>query len=153
MGQFRDWGPPPVVGTLFTAYTLARDILAGTPVTGRRWKRPPRGCPDWCAENHTCTAQYGYPNGEHRSPPTTWRTPYGVLVATRVQGVDGAPRLELRVQANLSPGNGNLAFAQGVHLPVAVDLAVRTVLAELAWQARLGYGDDPRPHQLTGGQP
>lgn len=127
---------PPVVRLLRHAYRTAREILAHRPVAGRRWRRPARQCPGWCAGGHHCTAQHGYPGGEHRSPVTTWAPPYGALIATRVQRIDGPPRLELRVQVNLDDHDDGLALAQGMHTPIVVDLAVRTVLAELAAESK-----------------
>lgn len=52
--------------------------------TGRRWKRPARHCPDWCAGSKTwCAAREGYPNGEHRSAPLRLRArgPLGAVVS------------------------------------------------------------------------
>lgn len=126
--------PPPVIGLLRGAYQAAREVLAGVPLTGRRWRRPAQECPSWCAQDHTCTArrrELRGPLAEHRSPITTWTPDYGVLVATRVQGLDRRPRLEVRLQVNLDTRDEGLALAQGVHLPVAVHLAVQAVLAEL----------------------
>ena len=134
---------PPVIGLLRGAYRSARrrlDDLAGGTITGRRWRRPPQQCPPWCAQDHTCTARHGYPNGEHRSPVTTWRTPYGVLVATRVQGMSGRARVELRAQVRVDSDDDQLALYQGVYVPIAVDLTIKTVLAELAEHAALGHG-------------
>lgn len=53
--------------------------------TGRQWRRKPQDCPWWCASDRRCTGRLGYPSGQHRSEPITWPTPYGSLVATRVQ--------------------------------------------------------------------
>lgn len=141
---------PPVIGLLRVAYQRAREVLAGLPITGVQWRRRPEQCPPWCAQDHTCTARHRGlrgPLAEHRSPITTWRQPYGVLVATRVQGLDRRARLELRLQVNLDPTDPVLALAQGVHVPIAVDLAVRAVLAELGARRRaelLGW-----PHMIA----
>jgi hypothetical protein len=98
------------------------------PLTGRRFHRRPQECPDWCARGHACTAQYGYPKGEHRSPPITVRTSYGVIVCTRVQSVSGRGRLELRLQVDLS-ADEHLASVQAVRVAEEIDTAVRTALA------------------------
>ncbi len=143
---------PPVIAWLRVAYQTARDAWNGT-VTGRRWRRPARECPPWCAGNeagnHTCTARHGYPSGEHRSPITTWSPEYGKLIATRVQGIDGRARLELRLVIRLD-ADGNRALAQGIHLPIAVNLAVRATLAQLAEMFRprevTGWPDMPTLH-------
>ena len=99
-------------------------------VTGRRWRRPPRTCPTWCAQDHQCTARLGHPAGEHRSDPLRWRLRYGSLVATRIEGVDGAGRLEVRVVARLATDECQ-ARAQAQRLAVRIDLAVRDSLALL----------------------
>jgi hypothetical protein len=67
----------------------------------------------------------GAPAGEHRSPPATWRTEYGTLVATRVGSVDGRQWLETRTRVQLTPG---LARRQSQHVTVGIDLTVRAVL-------------------------
>jgi hypothetical protein len=90
--------------------------------------RPPRDCPIWCAGGHLCTAQYGYPAGEHRSHPISVRTSYGVMVCTRVQSIGGRGRLEIRLQVDLSRQEG-LAEAQAVQVANEVDMAVRSALA------------------------
>lgn len=142
--------PPPVVGLLRGAYQLARDLVKGYPVTGWRWRRPRRECPNWCARDHTCTVRpvYGLgpnhdgyqlpgPMSEHRSPSTTWKPEYGSLTATRVQNLSTGARVELRLQVRLSDTSDKLAFAQALYLPLAVDAAVRTLLAELELAARM----------------
>jgi len=85
-------------------------------------------CPTWCAGGHRCTARYGYPHGEHRSRPISVRTPYGVVVCTRVQNVDWRSRLEIRLQVDLS-SDERVAEAQAVQVADRVDLAVRRALA------------------------
>lgn len=104
--------------------------------TGRRWRRPPRTCPDWCGSRHgrehLCTARYGYPSGEHRSPPLRVVTSWGVLVATRVQGIsDPASRLEVRLQVDLAHDE-QLAHAQAAQVAAEVDLAVQCALTSAA---------------------
>jgi hypothetical protein len=98
------------------------------PVTRRRWRRKPSECPWWCAADHRCTARLRYPSGEHRSHPLTWRTPYGVLIATRVQTLGGTPHLDLRASVQL-PADEDVARWQGQHLPVGVDLTIRAITA------------------------
>lgn len=147
-----DGGYPEVrvLGLLRDAYRTARAALAGLPVTGWRWKRPPRDCPPWCAQDHRCTVRpvfglgadgTGYqlpgPMSEHRSPSATWRRTWGGITATRVQRLQEAPRLELRVQVQLSGESANLALAQGVQVPLVVEQAITTVLAELEVAARM----------------
>lgn len=129
-------GPPPVIGLLRVAYATARQVLTGVPVTGLRWKRPARACPNWCAKDHTCSARHGHPSGEHRSTPHRWNTTYGSLVGTFLQGIGtsaapGRPFLELRASVQLAPEDDRLALLQGTHTPIAVDLAIRVTLAEL----------------------
>ena len=98
---------------------------------GRRWRRPPRECPDWCGAGHLCSAQHGYPAGEHRSEPLTVRTAYGVMVVTRVLTIGGRGRLELRLQVDLDADEA-LATAQAVRVAEEVDEAVRVALATAA---------------------
>lgn len=76
---------------------------------------------------------------EHRSPVTSWKRPYGSLVATRVQSLDPsrAPRVELRTQVRLSPHSDRLALAQAINLPLVVDHAIQTLLEELEIEARI----------------
>lgn len=96
-------------------------------ITGRQWRRPPRTCPDWCARDHQCTAQAGYPAGEHRSDPLRWRTRYGILVATRIERLGGVGHLEVRTGVRLPP-DLELARRQAQQLTVRIDLAIRDVL-------------------------
>jgi hypothetical protein len=91
--------------------------------------RQPEECPPWCAGGHRCTARYGYRDGEHRSNPVTVRTPYGVMVCTRVQNVVGRARLELRLQVDLSNREAR-AEAQAVRVATEVDAAVRRALGQ-----------------------
>jgi hypothetical protein len=100
-----------------------------TPVTGRRWRRPARQCPTWCAADHRCTARHGYPSGEHRSQHLTWQTPYGQLIATRIQTLAGIGHLELTASVRLPPDEG-VARWQAQHLPVGVDLVIRAITAD-----------------------
>jgi hypothetical protein len=121
---------PPVLGLLREAYRVTREVLAGLPVTGRKWKRPPRECPSWCARDHRCTAQHGYPSGEHRSPANTWTPTYGRMVAARTRTIDGTEQLELTTRVTLS-SDGNTALAQGINVPLVVSAAIQTCLAEV----------------------
>ena len=100
-----------------------------TPITGRRWRRPPDKCPPWCAADHRCTARLRYPSGEHRSQPLTWRTPYGLLTATRVETITGAGHLELRAAVRL-PTDDDTARWQAQHLPVGIDLTIRAITTD-----------------------
>ena len=84
-------------------------------------------CPIWCAGGHRCTVRQGYPRGEHRSDPISVRTPYGVVVCTRVQSVGGRGRLEIRLQVDL-PDQEDLAEARAVEVASGVDRAVRCAL-------------------------
>lgn len=141
---------PPVVGLLGGAFQLARELATGYPQTGWRWRRPPRLCPGWCARDHTCTVRPrvglgprgdGYqdvgPLSEHRSPVTSWKMPYGSMVATRVQALERGARLELRTQVRLSNESERLALVQAVNLPIVVDRAIQTLMTELELQARM----------------
>ena len=109
------------------ATTIRTDLTGRT--TGRRWRRAPVDCPAWCGRGHLCSAQHGYPSGQHRSTPAVFGTGYGSLVATRIATVDGTNRVELRVTVTL-PGDeytaGQLAQAvlTGTHL-LAVALTSR----------------------------
>jgi hypothetical protein len=94
--------------------------------SGRR--RSDRGCPEWCARGHACTAQHGYPGGEHRSDPVTLQMLYGTMVATRVVNLAGRGRLELRLQVDLA-ADEHLAGAQAARIGEEVDRAVRRALA------------------------
>lgn len=121
---------PPVLDMLRRAYRVSSEILAGLPVTGRKWKRPARECPPWCAGDHRCTAQHGYPAGEHRSPASTWTAGYGRMVAARTRRIDGTEQLELTVRVTLS-ADGNTALAQGINLPLVINEAIRACLVEV----------------------
>lgn len=121
---------PPVLAMLRDAYRVTREVLAGLPITGRKWKRPARECPSWCARDHRCTAQHGYPSGEHRSPASTWSPGYGRMVAARTRHINGTEQLELTTRVTLSD-DGNTALAQGINLPLVVNEAIRTCLAEV----------------------
>jgi len=105
--------------------------------TGRTWRRPDRRCPDWCAQDHTCTARHGYPSGEHRSPPTVWAMPWGGLTATRVAPVGRSPYLELRLSVELAADGSALSLDQSCWLPIAINEAVTATLAELAARHQL----------------
>jgi hypothetical protein len=61
--------------------------------------------PDWCAQGHLCSADRGL---EHRSHPLTAGTGRAVVVATRIQTVGGADRLEVRAVLTL-PSNPTAA--------------------------------------------
>jgi hypothetical protein len=54
--------------------------------------------PDWCAQGHLCSAERG---GEHRSHPISAGRGQAVVVATRIQTVAGADRLEVRAVVTL----------------------------------------------------
>ena len=105
--------------------------------SGRRWRRPPQTCPDWCGGGHLCSARLGYPAGEHRSEPITVRTAYGVLVITRVLSIGGRGRLEPGLQVDLD-ADEQLAEAQAVRVAEEVDQAVRVARATAA-----GWVDAP----------
>ena len=83
------------------ATTIRTDLTTAT--TGRRWRRAPVDCPAWCGRGHLCTAQHGYPSGQHRSTPAVFGTGYGSLVASRVATVDGTHRVELRRHRHPAP--------------------------------------------------
>jgi hypothetical protein len=109
------------------ASTIRADLT--NPVAGRRWRRRPVDCPTWCGRGHLCTAQHGYPSGQHRSAPAVFGTGYGSLVASRVATVDCTNRVELRLTVTLprdEPTAGQLAQAvlTGTHL-LAVALTTR----------------------------
>lgn len=85
------------------------------------WRHPP-----WCAQDHQCTVTDTNPSGQHRSPPMRWNTPYGSLVAVRVQTLDGRHWMELRAHVRL--GASDLTTQeQASQLAVEVDLAVRRI--------------------------
>lgn len=123
---------PPVVQFLTTNLRAVREVLAGAEPTGMHWRRPARECADWCRKDHSCTAQHGYPAGEHRSRTALWTPPYGHLHTTRVQTMQGQDFLNLGVSVRLHP-DVQVAMAQFTFLPIAVDLAIRNTLDELAW--------------------
>jgi hypothetical protein len=121
--------------------------------TGRRWTRPGRGCPDWCAKDHTCTARSGYPSGQHRSRPITIRAQYGVLVCTRVQDLGGKSRMEIRVGVDLD-GDEDRARWQTRHLAAGVDMTIRAVLSgEVGDWFGNRPGLPPAPRSGSGGSP
>jgi hypothetical protein len=121
---------PPVLAMLRAAYQVTREVLAGLPPTGLKWKRPQRECPPWCARDHRCTAQHGYPSGEHRSPGDIWRQDYGRILATRTLNQAGRTDLDLTIRIRLAD-DGNTALAQSINLPLVVNEAIRTCLAEV----------------------
>lgn len=133
-----------MIGLLRAAYRAVRGRVVEQ--TGRRWRRPERKCPPWCAGDHTCTARHGHPSGEHRSSPVTLRTWYGVLVATRLATLDGRTYVELRAQVQLDPVDERLALEQSAFVPMAVDLAIRTTLGQLA---RCSIADSCRRRSST----
>lgn len=145
------YDPPGILGVLRGAYQTAREIAAGLPVTGFRWKRPPYECPSWCDESRcTVTAQHGLgprgdgyqlpgPMSEHRSPSSTWKRPWGGITASRVRQLQHVDRLELRLQVRLSDTSENLALSQAINIPLVVEAAVATLLAELELQARTRF--------------
>ncbi len=58
--------------------------------------------PDWCAGGHRCNL------GEHRADPVVVQLPrVGVLVLTRVQGVDGRQHAEIRATVQLPEHDGS----------------------------------------------
>lgn len=97
-------------------------------MTGRRWRRPKRVCPWWCAQDHQCTAQHGYPSGEHNSGIMSWNTRYGRLTAARTERLAGDGWLDIRVAVRLAD-DVDTAHEQASRLAVDVDLAIRGVLA------------------------
>jgi hypothetical protein len=54
-------------------------------------RRP--GHPDWCAQDHSCTAATG---GEHASDQLVWETAEGRVIVTRYQRVGADPFVEVR---------------------------------------------------------
>jgi hypothetical protein len=108
--------------------SVRAEFAAG--VTGRRWRRKPTECPDWCGGGHYCSAQHGYPSGQHRSEPVSWKRPYGSMVATRVETITGKPEFELRGQIRLS-ANGDGEDPAGLlaqAILTAVDLAILNLI-------------------------
>jgi hypothetical protein len=101
------------------AVTIRTDL--GTATTGWRWRPAAMECPVWCGRGHLCTAQHGYPSGQHRSAPAVFGTGYGSLIASRVATVEGTHHIELRVTVTLPRDEhaaGQLAQAvlTGTHL-------------------------------------
>src|SRR5690606_38807190 len=96
-------------------------------VSGRRWRRPERVCPPWCAGDHRCTARHGYPSGQHRSRMLAWRSWYGRLIATRVEASSGESQLEIRAVAKLDDDE-QVAHEQAQLLAVRIDQVIRDVL-------------------------
>ena len=110
-------------------------------ITGMHWRRPPRACPPWCAGDHRCTAQHGYPAGEHRSADITVRMPYAAIVCTRVERIDGAAWLEARIRVGLPAGEA-AAGRTAVLVMDEVDRAIR----DAVWAATGGWVDmEPLP--------
>ncbi len=116
-------------------------------ITGRSWRRPARVCPAWCGGGHYCTAQHGYPSGQHRSAPRTIRTGYGTLILTRVQGMGEPSRLEARLVVHLAAAEP-VAHAQAEGVTREVHAAVQ--LALLA--AEVTDAEQPVPAALPGGR-
>jgi hypothetical protein len=94
-----------------------------TPLTDRRGRRPP------CEYPPRCAARHGYPFGEHRSQHLSWHTPYGGLIATRVQTITGVGHLQLCATVRL-PADEDTARWQAQHLSVGIDLVIRAITAE-----------------------
>jgi hypothetical protein len=78
--------------------------------------------PDWCAQGHLCSADRGL---EHRSHPITAGTSRAVVVATRIQTVAGADRLEVRAVITL-PADPNAARQSAALALVRLHQAIRT---------------------------
>jgi hypothetical protein len=127
-----DYPDAPVVGFLRRMAALAEEMLAegGQRVTGRRWKRPPPQCPEWCARGHRCSAREGNPAGEHRGLPLELRSVYSRMHATRITDVEGRNEMEVVVRVSLAPGE-ELAIRQGGAVATAIALAVRTTLVQV----------------------
>ncbi len=143
-------GTPGVIKILRRVLADIRDeVRRESVVTGRRWRRPDRRCPDWCASDHTCTARHGYPSGQHRSPPTTWEFPWGRLVATRVAAFHRRPSLELRVVVHLDGLDDDHAIEQAMYVPIATADAVAATLAELQLRHHPRPIAGPSPLPLT----
>lgn len=101
-------------------------------ITGIRWRRPARRCPDWCARGHECTAQHGYPSGQHRSTPAVWETSYGKLVALRIAGLDQAQALELRTVVSLPDASDSIADTYAQQILTAIHLAITAIMTGAA---------------------
>ncbi|GAA1384152.1 hypothetical protein [Catellatospora chokoriensis] len=95
--------------------------LAGRPALHHKGK----GCPDWCAGAHHCTANR-LPSGEHASIPEVWLTDLGRLVATRYRDHAGNDRVELRVVLALADDE-TTAQAQARHLLAVTHMVVTRV--------------------------
>ena len=142
-------GPLGVTKILRRMLTDIRSELVREGITtGRRWRRPPTTCPNWCARDHTCTAHLRAPCSEHRSPPWTWRRLWGRLVATRVAGLDRRPYLEVRATVWLDGIDDLHALDQAAHLPGVVDAAIGNALAELALRHQRTPMYSPAPSAL-----
>ncbi len=98
-------------------------------ITGVRWRRPARRCPAWCARGHHCTAQHGYPSGQHRSEPAVWETSYGKLIALRIAGLDQSQAVELRPVVSLPDASDAVADRYAQQILTAVHLAITAVIA------------------------
>jgi hypothetical protein len=78
--------------------------------------------PDWCAQGHLCSAERG---GGHRSHPISAGHGQAVIVATRIQTVAGADRLEVRAVLTLPTHPAAARRAAGLAL-VRLHAAIRT---------------------------
>lgn len=134
---------PPVFSLLKSSYAIARELAEGHP-SGMEWRRPARICPTWCRKDHACSANTGYPSGEHRSPTKLWTPEYGQLRATRIRSVTGEDRLELAATVTLH-GDPRIALLQGLHLPGVVDMAIKATLTEILYFTEL----PPAPKRLA----
>lgn len=75
----------------------------------------------WCGRGHHCNLD------EHRSKPTTWTTPYGVVVATLTQHtLRPAGYLELRIRVRINT-NETTARRQAADIATDVDTAIRRI--------------------------
>lgn len=85
--------------------------------------------PDWCAQEHHCTAGR-LPEGEHASIPEVWRTSNGRVVATRYASArTGAGHLELRFEIPL-PADEGTAQAMCRHLIAAGHFVLSRTLGD-----------------------
>lgn len=135
---------PSILEFLSLVYETAKELLADEPpITGRRWTRPEQHCPDWCAQDHTCSVRHLGASGEHRSPVSMWKPGWGSMNATRVQPLSGQPYVELRLQVRVDRYNEQHGKAQGAYLPVVVGKAIDTLLTQLEVRARV-------QHQIEG---
>lgn len=140
---------PTWTGLMRDAFWAALDRLSGVvpnepAVTGRRWTRPARRCPDFCERDHTCTAQHGYPSGEHRGPNETERAAWGSATYTRVETIDGAASLEIRLRVKLSPVRP-LAKVQALFYRIVLSRAVTPAHLVAIEQSRLALPGQPVP--------